>query len=105
MLVSNPSNWHYEYWRIVRHWHAASEKYAGGDCLLTAINNGWNIIPPVLAEAHWRAGSRCVMVYHFTLERRGETMTMPVITNPFVERLIADSALRLNVRQQSARTA
>ncbi len=105
MLDSNPSNWHYAYRRIVRRWHAASEKYAGGDCLLTAINDGWDITPPVMAEAYWRAGSRCVMVYHVTLERSGETMAMPVITNPFVERLIADNALRLITRQQAARTA
>jgi hypothetical protein len=105
MLDAHPSNWHYAYRRIVRHWHAASEPFAGGDCLLTALNNGWDIVLPVMAEPFWRAGSRCVMVYHFNLERRGETMAMPVVTNPFVERLIADNALRLIARQQAARSA
>jgi hypothetical protein len=105
MLDSSSSNWHYAYRKYVRHWHAESEKYAGGDCLLTAINNGWNMLVPVMAEAYWRAGSRCVMVYHFTLEYSGKTMVMPVITNPFVERLIVDNRLRLVARQQTTRTA
>jgi hypothetical protein len=91
----NASNWHYAYRRVVRHWHTASEAYAGGDCLLTALNNGWDISERVVAHEHWRAGTRCVMVYHFELTLNGETMIMPVITNPFVERLIAENALRV----------
>jgi hypothetical protein len=95
MLENYPANWHYAYRWITRHWHAASERFAGGDSLMTALNGGWQIVPPVVAETHWRAGTRCVMVYTFELKRGAETMTMPVITNPFVERLIADNALPL----------
>ena len=103
MLEYFPANWHYAYSSVVRHWHPASERYAGGDCLRTALNNGWQMILPVVAESHWRAGTRCVMVYVFELRRGAETMTMPVITNPFVERLIADNTLPLVRQPQAAR--
>lgn len=100
MLDSNAANWHYSYWRLVRHWHAESEPFAGGDCLLTALNKGWEMGERVTADEHWHAGTRCVMVYHFELMRGGEKMTMPVITNPFVERLIAENRLAVVLREK-----
>ena len=104
MLDYSAANWHYAYRRIVRHWHAQSEHYAGGDCLLSALNDGWQMDVRVIAEAHWRAGTRCVMVYHFELMRGDETMTMPVITNPFVERLIAENAVQVALQHRAAST-
>ncbi len=104
MLNSNAANWHSSYWRIVRHWHADSERYAGGDCLLTALHNGWVVSERVIADEHWHAGTRCVMVYYFELTRGDEIMTMPVITNPFVERLMAENALRVIPQRKFAYT-
>jgi len=104
MLESNVANWHSSYWRMVRHWHAGSEPYAGGDCLLTALNEGWDVSARLIADEHWYAGTRCVMVYHFELTRGDETMTMPVLTNPFVERLIAQSALHVVPQRKIAHT-
>jgi hypothetical protein len=80
--------------KVVRHWHAPSEKYTGGDSLLTALYQGWTISNIVYSEAHWYAGTRCVIVYYFELTREGVTVVMPVITNPYVERLIAETPLR-----------
>jgi hypothetical protein len=104
MLESNAVNWHTSYWRMVRHWHVGSEAYAGGDCLLTALNEGWTVSTQVTADEHWHAGTRCVKVYSFELTFGDATVTMPVITNPFVERLIAQSALRIFPQRKFAHT-
>jgi hypothetical protein len=79
---------------IYRHWHPASEAYAGGDSLATALYLGWTMVEIVYREEHWRAG-RCSMVFHVTLERDGETMVMPVISNPYVRRFLNESPVQI----------
>lgn len=80
---------------IYRHWQAQSEYYAGGDALATALYLGWQANDIVLLERRWQGGSRRINIYHFELVREGETMAMPVLGNPFVERLIGEQRLRL----------
>ena len=101
MLAENPADRHFEYMQVIRHWHDGSEKYAGGDCLLTALYNGFEPDGSVYREEHWKSGARCVVVYYFELSRRGEKMVMPVISNPFVERFIDNYPLRLAPIEQS----
>jgi hypothetical protein len=93
--VNHFTNFHVQYFDLKRHWCAPSEKYAGGDCLLSALDDGWEIDPLVRCEDHWHAGVRRVPVYHFTLTRNGEEMKMPVISNPFVERFVRHSDIQL----------
>jgi len=90
MDAQNLSNFHYGYAHLVRHWHAGSELYAGGDALYTALDNGWDIGETVRYDEHWNSGGQCVVVYHFELTRGEAKMTMPVITNPFVRRLLTE---------------
>jgi hypothetical protein len=78
-----------------RHWHAPSEKYAGGDSLATALFLGWTMGDIVRLEEHWYAGTRRVAVYHFELMRDNQTVVMPVLCNPYVDSLIANSNLRV----------
>ena len=80
---------------IYRHWHAESEKYAGGDSLATALFLGWTVDEAVQLEERWYAGTRRVAVYYFDLIRDGEQMTMPVIGNPYVDQLIAHAGLKV----------
>ena len=70
-----------------RHWHPESEKYAGVDCLLSALDEGWIIDGLVFGEVHRFGGGRQTTVYQFTLTRNGATMVMPVIENPHVAHL------------------
>jgi len=79
---------------IYRHWHAGSEKYAGGASLATMIYLGWTMNEVVYREEHGRAG-RFSTVYHVTLERDGETMHMPVIANPYVARFLNESPVHV----------
>jgi hypothetical protein len=78
-----------------RHWHAESEAYAGGDSLATALFLGWTSSDTVHLEEHWYAGTRRVAVYYFELMRDTEKITMPVIGNPYVDRLIATMTLQV----------
>ncbi|RMF79092.1 MAG: hypothetical protein D6737_12720 [Chloroflexi bacterium] len=84
-----------DYPEVNRHWHENSESYAGGDCLLTALRDGWVISDTVFREEHWHAGVRLVTVYHFTLKRGDETCVMPVVTNPYIHRLVRSSSLEV----------
>lgn len=89
-LEANIGNWHYAYMDMIRHWHPESEPYTGGDALFTALENGWHLHQEVEYEEYWLAGVRSVLVYRFKLSREGETMVMPVIRNPYVNRVVRE---------------
>jgi hypothetical protein len=95
MIDHEPKNFHVEYIDSTRHWSADSAKYAGGDCLVTALSRGWMLSPVIKRETRWYAGNRFVYIYHFALSREGEDMVMPVVTNPFVEKFVSQPALEL----------
>src|SRR5690349_16393131 len=93
---------HVEYPDIYRYWSPLSEKFAGGDCLFAAIYCGWAVNPVVYREEHWHSESRAVYVYHFELVLEGRLVTMPVIDNPYVNRLIRDQALKVQPIEERA---
>lgn len=97
MIDHEPRNFHMEYMDVTQHWCADSAKYAGGDCLVTALFNGWEMNPVIQKETKWYAGNRFVYIYHFSLSRAGEQMVMPVVTNPYIEKLIAQPAIELHI--------
>jgi hypothetical protein len=99
MNRENLSNYHYSYMSMIRHWHPESEKYTGGDALFTAFDNGWDMDDEVQYENFWHAGTRGVTVYHFTLRRGDERMSMPVITNPYVRRLLKESEAKVVAKE------
>ncbi len=87
-LQPNPKNFHVQYPNINRHWSPRSEEFAGGDSLLTAIMRGWEVGDTVIKEEHWHAGVRLVSVYRFKLRRGEREITMPVLENPYVTRML-----------------
>lgn len=91
MIYVSQSLTHYPEFR--RHWSASSETFAGGDALLTSLNQGWATNGTVHAQIHWLTSARSVVVYIFELHRGGEKLTMPVIGNPFVDRFIREQKL------------
>ena len=84
------------------HWCPQSQRYAGGDALLTYLNNGWEIQGNIYCEEYWHGGSRRILIYYFVLARQGECVTMRVLTNPLVDRLLDKLGLRV-LAAQSAR--
>ncbi|MCU0513043.1 MAG: hypothetical protein MUE40_10775 [Anaerolineae bacterium] len=94
-MMSNAQNYHIQYPGVTnQHWHAGSGRYAGGDHLLTALTDGW-MLHRCVQVTHTYAGMRFVTVYQFELERGGEAMTMPVITNPYIERFLQTSGIQV----------
>lgn len=87
-METKSTDFHVDYPDIVRHWSPMSERFAGVDCLITAIRSGWRVEGEIYNENFWHAGTRLTGVYHITLRRGSETMTMPVISNPYARRLI-----------------
>ncbi|MEL6403681.1 MAG: hypothetical protein AAFR81_04895 [Chloroflexota bacterium] len=92
---SEVANYHVQYSDLTsQHWDRSSESYAGGDHLITALENAWDIEQCEL-KRHWYAGMRSVRLYHFTLTKNGKTRTMPVLDNPYIERFIKDEGIDL----------
>ena len=71
----------------LRHWHPHSETFSGGDSLLTALHNGWQL--QGIFHQHYNLSGRLQSIYHMMLQQGSETAIMHVISNPFVERFIA----------------
>ncbi len=92
---------------FTRHWCPKSQRYAGGDALLTYLNDGWKIQQDIHYEAFWHGGSRRVIVYDIVLGRQDERVRMRVISNPVVDRLLTKWPVRIletKSAQQQMRT-
>lgn len=94
-MLQHSANWHSTYPIFQRHWHSGSEQYAGGDALLTAVDDDWEAVETCYLEEHWHAGTRLVTIYHITLRRGNEEITMPVITTPYVRRIIREQGFKV----------
>lgn len=103
MATKGSSDFHMDYMDVTQHWHPQSQKYAGGDHLLTALYNDWQMDETIFREEHWFAGMRHVVVYHFDLSRDDETMVMPVISTPLVTRIIRDSDIHVRSIEERRR--
>ena len=83
-----------------RHWHSKSERFAGGDCLASALMTGWTLKVPIVMDVYWCMGSRQVNVYHCDLVRDEERMHMPVLGNPYMDRLVHQMQLPVIVSEE-----
>lgn len=92
----NLESTHEWYTRNYRHWCPHSEgAYTGADSLLSALRVGWKLVSRVYREEILFHGARHTTLYHFILERDGEQRVMPVISNPFVVRLLDEGRLHI----------
>lgn len=91
MFNDNANNFHIQYIDLAQHWDSGSEKYTGGDSLVTFMNDGWKPTSSLRRETVWFAGARFIRVYYFELQCDGKTLTMPVMGNPFVDRFVTES--------------
>jgi hypothetical protein len=86
---------HVEYIDITQHWCDKSEKFAGADALVTYLTTGWEIEEPIEYGERDFAGMRAVRVYYVKLSKDDETKTMPVLHNPYVNRLLRREKIEL----------
>ena len=94
-MIQDSQNLHSQYPDFSRHWCDTSEAYGGGDALLTALQNHWIAEKTCYEEHYWHAGTRLVTIYHFVLKNGDETLNMPVITNPYVRRIIREEQFKV----------
>jgi hypothetical protein len=93
MIGRNPANYHAEYMDVVQHWSPDSERFGGGDALVTMMMMGWELNQTVHMEYKHFGGNRRVRIYHCRLSNRTGEMVMPVVHNPYVNRLIRNMQL------------
>jgi hypothetical protein len=102
IMVQDSSNQHSQYPDFSRHWCDTSERFAGGDALLTAMQNDWIADETCYEQQYWQAGTRLVTIYHFALKNGDESMSMPVLGNPFVRRIIREERFKVVPFDQKA---
>lgn len=95
MKTENLINLHFAYMSFVRHWDATSEAFTGGDALFTFLSEGWSLDETVTYEEYWLSGVRPITIYYFTLEKDDQKLNMPVITNPYVRRVVSETGVKL----------
>lgn len=101
MINQNTSNFHVAYMDVTKHWSHMSEPYSGGDALLTALYDGWEIDEEIKCEEKWLAGQRQILVFHVNMHRDGEMRVMHVLDNPYVSRMFAKREFRITPLQRS----
>jgi hypothetical protein len=87
-IRNNIFNEYLEYHSLTRHWSPESQRFAGGDHLLVALDQGWAIAGPIPCDVYWLTPPSRVRLHQVTLRRGDETMYMLVQSNPFVDRLV-----------------
>ena len=70
------------------HWCPLSQPYAGVDALLRYLDRGWKVQADIGFDEHWFGESRRILVYRFILNRQDSCVTMHVVWNPVLERLL-----------------
>lgn len=70
------------------HWCPLSQRYAGVDALLSHLDNGWKIWGDISFDEYCFGASRRTLVYHFVLTRQDNRVTMHVLHNPVLDRLL-----------------
>ncbi len=93
---SNREGTHEQYTTTDRHFCPKSEAYTGADSLLTAQRRGWKMVGRlVYREDILLRGSRFRTVYYFRLRRGYATLTMPILSNPYVLYIIRQERLEV----------
>lgn len=78
-----------------RYWSPASQAHATGDQLMRYLHDGWTLDKEVGVETVWFGEARHIVIYHFRLRQGTAQCVMPVLSNPFTNGLVNDSALGL----------
>lgn len=88
MTIYNPEGVHERFTITNRHFSPDSEYYTGADSLLTAQRYGWRLVNIAYEEHVLMRGGRYTSLYYFKLIRGAEKMIMPILSNPFVLKML-----------------
>ena len=91
------------YTRVDRHFDPQSESYTGTDSLITALRRGWEMVGTIRREdVLLGRGVRRTSLYHIDLRRGQQKMTMPIVSNPHLLRILVDYELSIGHLDDSA---
>lgn len=76
-----------------RHWSPSSQPYAPADILFQYLREGWLLGDTVVIQVIQCFSGRCVEIYHFQLSSSSGHVSMPIIANPVILRLIVERGL------------
>lgn len=93
----NGESYSSSYLDVSQHWSAISETYAGGDVLVTYLQNDWIFTRIINEEKVWFGGNRKTTVYHVELYKDGLKKNIPVLENPYIKRIIATEEAKQKV--------
>jgi hypothetical protein len=75
---------------MAHHWCPLSQPYAGVDALLGYLDSGWKVQGNIGLDEHWFGDSRHILVYRFILTNQTSCVTMHVVWNPVLRRLLTE---------------
>lgn len=88
--------------REFHHWHPGSETTATASQLYSFLMGEWAVSQRVTREEVRFRGGRRTWIYTFTLRRNHDYLTMPVQSNPAVERFIFTTAFLVSEKRHEA---
>lgn len=93
--------------REFHYWSHTSETFATMSQLYSAVLQGWAVSDLVICRRiAFAGGRRQSRLYYFELRRNDEYMTMPVLENPAVMRLLAtESFKQVSYREMPTKSA
>jgi len=77
------------------YWSPGSQEYASTCHLFSAVLRGWAVNSLVIRRTFELSGNRCTHVCYMELRRDGQYMTMPVIENPSLTRILNTNRFEL----------
>lgn len=77
------------------YWSRQIQPIAPSQILTNRLECGWQLGNVVGREIHQYGPGRSIDIFHFTLSRDGETVEIPVRSNPVIKRLIIEHHLRV----------
>ena len=77
-IYNNATNDYLDYHSLQQHWSPESERYAGGDDLLVALDQGWQIAGPISCDVVWFRSPCRTRLFKVTLRRGDDILYMTV---------------------------
>jgi hypothetical protein len=85
-------------WATLQNYRAADPEHGSFYALLTALDAGWVIEPPIYARPRWGSEHAGKQMYHFILKRGPATTLLSVEDSPRLREFVEEQHLAVNRR-------
>jgi hypothetical protein len=83
-------------WVSLQNYRSVDPAHGSFYALLTALDAGWSIEPPVYARPRWGAGNAGKQRYHFILRRGPATTLLSVEDSPRLRTFLEEQIIQVN---------